>query len=188
MRSGPSAGTTLIDVPVAEVVAHVQHDAKGVRRARNGHERNRPRRHQATSAVPSPTRAGQSYRDLAARPFLTTAGAASSVGASPTFRRGLARCAARGGGRVPPSMERLRTWYASPEYSEALKFRDARGLRPRSPDHRMGGWDTPNRPRSSPPEGFCSAYSRTGDLKQRSRSASPPLESRAAGATPLLSP
>jgi uncharacterized protein (DUF1330 family) len=68
---------------------------------------------------------GQRYRDLAAASIAHHGGRYIVRGAEPDVPEGEWPAAQRVVVVEFPSMERLRAWYASPEYAEALKFRDA---------------------------------------------------------------
>jgi uncharacterized protein (DUF1330 family) len=68
---------------------------------------------------------GQRYRDLAAASIAEHGGRYLVRGAQPDVPEGEWPERQRVVVVEFPSMEQLRTWHASPEYAEALKFRDA---------------------------------------------------------------
>jgi uncharacterized protein (DUF1330 family) len=67
----------------------------------------------------------QRYRELASASIARHGGRYIVRGASPDVPEGHWDDAQRVVVAEFPSMERLRAWYRSPEYAEALKFRDA---------------------------------------------------------------
>jgi uncharacterized protein (DUF1330 family) len=68
---------------------------------------------------------GQRYRELAAASIAAHGGRYIVRGAEPDVPEGDWPARQRVVVVEFPSMERLRGWYASPEYAEALKVRDA---------------------------------------------------------------
>jgi uncharacterized protein (DUF1330 family) len=68
---------------------------------------------------------GQRYRELAAASIAHHGGRYIVRGAEPEVPEGEWPAAQRVVVVEFPSMERLRAWYTSPEYAEALKLRDA---------------------------------------------------------------